>query len=45
MFDHLGLPDDEALSVFLGDDFRRVHATYAGPIGSGPDANLAPGFT
>ncbi|MGD8685049.1 MAG: hypothetical protein PVG27_13960, partial [Chloroflexota bacterium] len=31
MIVHLGLPSDEALSVFLGDDFRRVYATYAGP--------------
>ena len=45
MIDHLGLANDEALSVFLGDDFRRVHATYAGPIEHGPDANLAPGST
>ena len=38
MIDQLGLADDEALSVFLGDDFRRVYATYAGPPEFGPDA-------
>ena len=45
MIDQLGLADDEALSVFLGDDFRRVYATYAGPPEFGPDADLAPGST
>ena len=45
MVDHLGLADDEALSVYLGDDFRRVFATYAGPAEYGPDADLAPGST
>ena len=45
MIDQLGLADDEALSVYLGDDFRRVSATYAGPPEFGPDANLAPGST
>jgi uroporphyrinogen decarboxylase len=45
MVDLLGLPDDEALSVYLGDDFRRVHATYAGPEELGPTANLRPGST
>ena len=45
MIEHLGLPSDEALSVYLGDDFRRVHATYAGPIEYDPVANLAPGST
>ena len=45
MIDHLGLSDDEALSLYLGDDFRRVHATYAGPFGFGPDDDLAPGST
>ena len=43
--DRLGLEGDEALSVYLGDDFRRVYATYAGPIEWGPDADLAPGST
>ena len=45
MTDHLGLENDEALSVYLGDDFRRVYATYAGPIEFGPVANLSPGST
>ena len=45
MVDHLGLADDEALSVYVGDDFRRVHAIYAGPSGLGPDGGLAPGST
>jgi len=45
LVDHLGLEDDEALSVYLGDDFRRVYATFAGPAEFGPDANLAPGST
>ena len=45
MIDQLGLPSDEALSVYLGDDFRRVHATYAGPIEFDPNENLAPGST
>jgi uroporphyrinogen decarboxylase len=34
----LGLPDDEALSVRLGDDFRRVYACYAGPAGRSPSS-------
>lgn len=42
----LGLPDDEALSVFLGDDFRRVYARYAGPDNRSPSASFAhPGAT
>lgn len=45
MIEHLGLGGDEALSDFLGDDFRRVHATYAGPAAFDPNANLAPGST
>jgi uroporphyrinogen decarboxylase len=45
MIDHLGLEDDEALSVYLGDDFRRVYANYAGPIEFSPEGNLAPGST
>ncbi len=42
---HLGLEDDESLSVYLGDDFRRVFAKYAGPEEFGPDFNLQPGAT
>jgi len=45
MVDHLGLADDEALSVYLGDDFRRVFATYAGPPEFAPDLNLMEGST
>jgi uroporphyrinogen decarboxylase len=41
----LGLADDEAVSVYLGDDFRRVYAKYAGPEECGPTANLMPGST
>jgi len=36
----LGIADDEALRVRLGDDFRRVTARYAGPA-----PRLAPGAT
>ena len=36
----LGLPDDESLSLHLGDDFRRVFTRYAGPASSDPIANL-----
>jgi len=36
----LGLPDDESLSVHIGDDFRRVFAAYAGPEELSPTANL-----
>jgi uroporphyrinogen decarboxylase len=43
--DHLGLKDDEAVSVFLGDDFRRVYARYTGPEEFSPTANLMPDST
>ncbi len=43
--EHLGLENDEALSAYLGDDFRRVYAKYAGPDEFSPDANLMPGST
>jgi len=36
----LGLSDDESLSLYLGDDFRRVYARYAGPDGRAPDSCL-----
>lgn len=36
----LTLPDDEALSVHLGDDFRRVYARYAGPASLHPTEGL-----
>jgi len=42
---YLGLEDDESLSVYLGDDFRRVFAKYAGPEEFGPFHNLQPGAT
>lgn len=45
MVDHLGLADDEALSVYVGDDFRRVYAVYSGPDEFSPDKNLLPGST
>ncbi len=43
--EHLGLDDDEALSVYLGDDFRRVFAQYGGPEEFGPVYELEPGVT
>ncbi len=39
--DYLSLPDDEALSVYLGDDFRRVFSSYAGPERTHPSRNLS----
>jgi hypothetical protein len=36
----LGLGDDESLSVYLRDDFRRVFARYTGPEERSPGANL-----
>ena len=38
--EHLGLADDESLSVYLGDDFRRVFAQYKGPERSSPTEYL-----
>jgi uroporphyrinogen decarboxylase len=38
--EHLGLDDDESLSVHIGDDFRRVFARYAGPAEFSPTENL-----
>jgi uroporphyrinogen decarboxylase len=35
-----GLETDEELAVFVGDDFRRVHAKYAGPPAFSPDSAL-----
>lgn len=37
---YLGLADDESLSIYLRDDFRRVFARYAGPAKRSPTANL-----
>jgi len=37
---HLGLNDDESLSLYLQDDFRRVFARYAGPEAHSPSSNL-----
>jgi uroporphyrinogen-III decarboxylase len=45
LVDHLGLENDEALSVCLGDDFRRVYAKYVGPDEFSPDVNLLSGST
>lgn len=39
--EYLGLQDDEALSEYIGDDFRRVHSAYAGPEKNHPTKNLA----
>ena len=39
--DYLNLPNDEALLRYLGDDFRRVFATYAGPPERSPDLMLS----
>jgi uroporphyrinogen-III decarboxylase len=41
----LGLPDDEALLRYLGDDFRRVESRYAGPPERSPGEMLSPGAT
>ena len=38
--DRLGLPDDESLVVYLGDDFRRVFSKFIGPEDQHPTANL-----
>jgi uroporphyrinogen decarboxylase len=35
-----GLKTDEELSRFIGDDFRRVHAKYAGPPEFSPDSSF-----
>jgi uroporphyrinogen decarboxylase len=42
---HLGLPDEEGLHGYVGDDFRRVYARYAGPAHASPDTGLLPGAT
>lgn len=42
---HLKLSNDEELSVYLGDDFRRVFAKYTGPKEYHPFINLSPGAT
>jgi uroporphyrinogen decarboxylase len=36
----VGLPTDEALSLYVGDDFRRVYAKYAGPPNRSPDSDF-----
>lgn len=36
----LALPSDESLSLYLGDDFRRVYAQFAGPKHADPYDNL-----
>jgi uroporphyrinogen-III decarboxylase len=46
MREHLELPNDESLSVHIGDDFRRVYARYDGPSAFSPTENLNyPGAT
>jgi uroporphyrinogen decarboxylase len=45
MVHHLGLDSEEALFVYLGDDFRRVYAKYVGPAEFSPDTDLLPGST
>ena len=42
---HLGLPDEEHLRVRVGDDLRRVYATYVGPEYAAPLFDLLPGAT
>lgn len=42
---YLQLPDDESLSTWVGDDFRRLSARYAGPDHAHPTLNLPPGVT
>ncbi len=37
---YLGLPDDEALLIYLGDDLRRVSSRYVGPDHAHPTKNL-----
>jgi uroporphyrinogen decarboxylase len=36
----LNLPDDEALLVYVGDDFRRVYARFGGPESAHPTHGL-----
>ncbi len=38
---YLGLPDDESLAAYIGDDFRRVFTSYAGPEERHPTLNLS----
>lgn len=42
---HLNLPDDESLSLWVGDDFRRVTSRFHGPEERSPYANLPTGVT
>ena len=37
----LRLPTDEDLSVYVGDDFRRVTAKFRGPADRSPDSNFS----
>jgi uroporphyrinogen decarboxylase len=41
----LSLPDEECLRAYVGDDFRRVYARYAGPAEMAPSSDLQPGAT
>jgi uroporphyrinogen-III decarboxylase len=38
---YLGLPDDESLLAYLGDDLRRVFSRYVGPDYAHPTKNLS----
>lgn len=42
---YLGLPDDESLSRYVGDDFRRVFSRFIGPEHASPYTNLPSGAT
>ncbi len=42
---HLGLADDESLSRYVGDDFRRVFSQFVGPDAANPYSHLPPGAT
>ena len=42
---HLGVADEESVYRRFGDDFRRVHARYAGPPERAPDYRLPAGVT
>ncbi len=42
---HFQLPDDESLARYVGDDFRRVVAPYAGPDHASPTSDLPAGAT
>jgi uroporphyrinogen decarboxylase len=45
MKQHLQLSNDESLAIYVGDDFRRVFASFAGPDCASPYTDLPPGAT